>query len=408
MKNRLSLLFLVVTFLTFAQNKFEPGYYIDNSGIKTECLIENNDWKNNPKSIVIKNTINDGKIVTKNLEEIQEFVITNKSKFVKATVKIDESSQNFSRLTYTAEPKFIEKTVLLKVLVEGVSNLYYFENEDYDRFFYSVNANVEQLIFKEYYNSEGNITTNETYKQQIFVNFKCNNDQKSIISLKYDENSLVDYFIKTNNCISGKIESKAISEKRKFKTNYKINILLNSINSTYIIPRGNINGKYKSDTRTNISFGFEAEVILPYRNKNWSFIFDPSYIQNKESINIYRPLVLNPDYTLYNDSFTLRLPLGIRRYFKLNENNKLFTNATFSINLNKTYVYSYNPFNNSTIIMADDVFTSSNFALGFGYEYKKYSAEIKYNNRTPFYTFAFSGQQFNLNQISLKLGYKLF
>ena len=266
---------LFVTFLSFAQNKFEPGYYIDNSGVKTECFIKNYEWKNNPKEIEIKNTIDDRNINTKNLEEIKEFVITNKSKFIKATIKIDESSQNFNSLTYTAEPKFIEKTVLLKFLVEGVSNLYYFESENYDRFFYSVNDKIEQLVYKQYYNEEGNISTNETYKQQIFVNFKCNKDQKPIIALKYDENSLVDYFIKTNNCISGNNKSKVVTEKSKFETNFKVNLLLNSINSTIIIPNINISENHKINTLT---FGFEVEVLLPYNNKKWSFIFDPSYM----------------------------------------------------------------------------------------------------------------------------------
>jgi hypothetical protein len=104
----------------------------------------------------------------------------------------------------------------------------------------------------------------------------------------------------------------------------------------------------------------------------------------------------------------VRFPLGLRRYFILNDNNKLFLNASFSINAFKTYVDSYNPYNNSRIVMVDDVFTSSNFAFGAGYQYKRYTAEIKFNTKTSFYSYAVSGQEFTLNQISLKLGYKLF
>ncbi|CAM4253909.1 hypothetical protein [Flavobacterium terrigena] len=409
MKIKLSYLLFLTAFLSFAQNKFEPGYYIDNSGIKTECLIKNYDWKNNPTSIETKNT-SDDKTITKTIEEIQEFGIINKSKFVKATVKVDESSPNLITLTNSPSPKFIEKTVLLKILVEGKSNLYYFESEDYDRFFYTVNNKIEQLVYKQYNNSEGNISTNDAFKQQLFVNFKCNNDQKSIIALKYNNNDLVDYFIKTNNCISGNTETKAISEKRKFETNFKVNFLLNSINSTIIIPNGNISGNYETDKRNAVSFGFEVEVLLPYNNKNWSFIFDPSYIQNKESLKIYKPQFINPDETLFNDIFTLRLPLGLRRYFKMNKISSLFANASFSINANKANIHTYNPFNNTTIVIADEMYLSSNFALGAGYQYKKYSAEIKFNTKTPYYSVLVSDKEhkYSLNQISLKLGYKLF
>ncbi len=400
---------LLVTFITFAQNKFEAGYYIDNSGVKVECLIKNYDWKNNPNDIQIKNTIDDSKTITKNIDEINEFAINGKSKFIKATVNIDESSQNFVTLSFTPSPKFVERTLLLKVLVEGNSNLYFYENENYERFFYTLNGNIEQLIYKKYTNSDGNISTNEAYKQQLFVNFKCNTtDKKLILSLKHNESDLVDYFIKTNNCLSGKTETKAISETRKFETNFKINILLNSINTNYDIPTGNINGYYKTEKRNTISFGFESEVILPYNNQNWSFIFDPSFIQDKESLKIYKPKFINPDFTLNNDSFTVRFPLGLRRYIRLNKNNSLFTNASFSINLSKTYIETYNPFNNSTIVMVDDIYTSSNFIMGVGYQYKRYTAEFKFYTKTLLYAYAESGQVFSLNQMSLKLGYKLF
>lgn len=410
MKNKLSLLLLLVTFLSFAQNKFEAGYYIDNSGIKTECFIKNNDWKNNPKSIEIKNSIDDNEIITKKLDEIKEFVITNKSKFIKATIKMDESSQNRNILTNDPNPIFSKRTEFLKVLVEGNSNLYYFENEDYEIFFYSLNDQIEQLVYKQYYNSEGNISTNESYKQQLFVNFKCNNDQKSIVALKYKNNDLIDYFVKTNNCISGKTESKSISEKRKFETNFKINLLLNNMNSTYVIPSGNINGNYDTDLRNTISFGFEAEIILPYRNKKWSFIFDPSYIQNKESIKTFNPQFINPEETIFNDTFTLKLPIGLRRYFNINKNNSLFTNASLCINGSKANIHSYNPFKDTTIEIADEFFYSTNLAFGVGYQYKKYSLEIKFNTKTPYYSVKVGNQEhkFGLNLTSLKLGYRLF
>lgn len=405
MKKKLSLILLLVTYLSFSQNKFEPGYYIDNSGTKVDCLIKNYEWKNNPINIEIKKTIDDKKINKKEIWDISEFGINEKSKFIKVTVKIDESSQNMNVLSYDPNPIFSDKTVFLKVLVEGKSNLYYFENENYNRFFYSVNDKIEQLVYKQYYNEEGNISSNETYKQQIFINFKCNNDQKPIIALKYDQNSLVEYFIKTNNCIFGNNKLKVVSEKSKFETNFKVNLLLNSINSTIIIPNINISENHK---KNSLTFGFEVEVLLPYNNKNWSFIFDPSYIQYKESIKTFNPQFINPDETLFNDVFTLRLPLGLRRYFNLNKNNSLFVNASFAINGNKTSIHTYNPFNNTTKVIADELYFSSSFSFGAGYQFKKYSAEFKFNTKTSFYSYADSGQEFTLNQISLKLGYKLF
>lgn len=390
---------LLVTFLSFAQNKFEQGYYIDNSGVKKECLIKNYDWKNNPKDIEIKNANLEDVSTTKNIEEIKEFGINGISKFIKATVNIDESSQNANTLTNSANPKYIEKTVLLKVLVEGKSNLYYFENEDYERFFYSVNDKIEQLVYKQYYNSDGNIVTNDLYKQQLFVNFKCNNDQKSIIALKYNNNDLIDYFIKTNNCISGKTETKAISEKRKFETNFKVNLLLNSVSQNITIPYLNINST--SEKINNFSFGFETEIILPYNNKNWSVVFDPSYITYKERITTnFVYLNKNRSYINENNILLFRLPLGIRRYFTLNKKSKIYTNLAVSVNISNNNINS--------LYEEDGGFTSYNFVAGLGYQYKKYNVELKLNNKTLTYANPLTGKEISLNHIALKLGYRLF
>ncbi len=37
-----------------AQTKFEKGFYLDNNGQKTEGLIKNIDWLNDPKKIDFK------------------------------------------------------------------------------------------------------------------------------------------------------------------------------------------------------------------------------------------------------------------------------------------------------------------------------------------------------------------
>jgi hypothetical protein len=55
MKNQLLYLFLFISSICFSQKNFLKGYYIDNTGNKTECLVRNLDWSYNPKSIEVKN-----------------------------------------------------------------------------------------------------------------------------------------------------------------------------------------------------------------------------------------------------------------------------------------------------------------------------------------------------------------
>ncbi len=43
-----NLFFLLLFANSFAQISFEKGYFLNESGDKTTCLIKNIDWKNNP------------------------------------------------------------------------------------------------------------------------------------------------------------------------------------------------------------------------------------------------------------------------------------------------------------------------------------------------------------------------
>ena len=54
MKKIILLAGLAVTGLLQAQTKFEKGYFVDNSGQRTEVLIKNLDWKNNPTEFEFK------------------------------------------------------------------------------------------------------------------------------------------------------------------------------------------------------------------------------------------------------------------------------------------------------------------------------------------------------------------
>ena len=57
-------------------------------------------------------------------------------KFINKIVLVDETMSNFQNISKDPNVKFVEKKILLKVLVEGKINLYYYENNFYERFFF--------------------------------------------------------------------------------------------------------------------------------------------------------------------------------------------------------------------------------------------------------------------------------
>ena len=50
--NLVALIFLLIAKCSFGQIRYENGYYIDNNNRRTECLIKNVDWGNNPKGFI--------------------------------------------------------------------------------------------------------------------------------------------------------------------------------------------------------------------------------------------------------------------------------------------------------------------------------------------------------------------
>ena len=145
MKKQL-LLFLTVllSFNSYSQISFEKGYYINNNNQKTNCLIKNIDWKNNPTEFEYKLYENSESKET-NIKLIKEFGIDNISKYVRNTVNIDRSRETINNLSNDRNPIFKEEEVFLKVLVEGKANLYQYDDGNLRKYFYNKeNSNIEQ------------------------------------------------------------------------------------------------------------------------------------------------------------------------------------------------------------------------------------------------------------------------
>lgn len=86
----LTILLLYLNFVTaIAQGNFENGYFIDNYGEKTTCLIKNEGWNDNPRSFkYLKNM--EGETLIKNIADVKGFGVGINIRFIRAEVKIDK------------------------------------------------------------------------------------------------------------------------------------------------------------------------------------------------------------------------------------------------------------------------------------------------------------------------------
>ncbi|MCP4970286.1 MAG: tRNA modification GTPase, partial [Arcobacter sp.] len=271
-------LFLLTTFLTincYSQISFERGYYIDTQNQKTNCLIKNVDWNNNPTQFEYKlSEKSESKNAT--IKTVIEFGINN-AKYLRKRVNIDRSSNSINNLSNSKNPIFKEEELFLKVLVEGKSNLYEYVDDNLRRYFYSKdNSEIIQLIFKRYKNIENNVAKNNRFRQQLWVNLKCSNFTMSKIeSIDYIKSDLIRFFTEYSECHNTDLSIYKPKQKRNLY-NLTIRPRLNSssLNIQSYLP-------YIRDidfeNKTGFGIGLEAEFIFPFNKNKWSIVIEPTY-----------------------------------------------------------------------------------------------------------------------------------
>lgn len=362
-----------------------------------ECLIENLDLLNNPKSfkyklseksVEIKNTINDVKI----------FEIYNLVKYERHNVKIDKSSEAIDEISTTRKPQFIDDLLFLKVLIEGKANLYYYAEPNFTRFFYKHNTpDVKQLVYKSFLSQDrSKVNKNNYYRQQLLNNLNCEKIKiGKIKNLKYQKADLVDFFVVYNSCVNAKMINYTIENSKKTKSSFNLSIKSGiNVSSFYLQGIPSPIRDLNFENRLTLRFGFELEYVMGFNNNKWSLILDPSYISTyKSSLEDTVARETKIDYT------TIEVPFGLRHYIFLNKKSKLFIN---------TFVMYDFPMNSKITGQNDfDISSGINYSLGIGYKFKdKISLEFRtYTKRDLLGYFTRVG---DFKSSSLILGYTLF
>ena len=190
------LLALLLSSSMYGQISFDQGYIIDNTNQKTNCLIKNLDWKNNPNEIEYK-LFENTKPVKVAVQSIKEFGIDNVSKYISCNVNIDRSSEITNKLSRNKEPNFKKEVLFLKVLIEGNANLYVYENRNLTRYFYSTkDSGIEQLIYKSYVNEYNKISKNNSFRNQLWNSLKCSNSDINVVkNLNYQRSDLMNVVV---------------------------------------------------------------------------------------------------------------------------------------------------------------------------------------------------------------------
>lgn len=380
MKFKLLLLLILLLVLSSlnAQINFEKGYFINNNGDKIECLIKNEGWRSNPD--VINYKLSEGENVKSfNLDNAKEFRIYGSSKFIRQTVRIDLSSLKLKDLTVNQDPEYKNKTLFLRVLVEGKANLYSFQENDKIKYFYSIdNSNIVQLINHFYLmNSFSSVVIKKaSYKNQLKRHLSCENNSPENLEYKYPD--LIEYFINFNKCSKSNISYK--EKERKGKVNLYANIGV-EFSQMEIIAGGGFNRIVTEFDNFNVpTFGVELEYILPFRNNKWGSFISTMY--RKFEIEGNRKLSTLTSNKIKLNYQSIEIKLGVRHYFFINDNTSIFIEGApnFSLVVGDRKESLINIYNETNQIPSDTPIEpyELNFTLGGGIKFKKAYIKVNY------------------------------
>lgn len=386
--NIITLVLILIALCSNAQITYEKGYFIDNQNNRVECLIKNNDWKNNPKEFEYKLTEH-ANSETGSFRTVKEFGVYGYSKFVKADTKIDLSSMTAASLSKDRNPEWSQELIFLKVLVEGKATLYYFERDGLIRFFYSLSDSAaKQLIYKEFVSDNGKVSGNITFRGQLWNDLKCATTKMSDVeSINYRKNELEKYFRKYNEC-NGSLSQDYNRKEKKNLFHLKIAPGIN-----YASTKELLSGTTYIDFGKKITYslGLEAELVLPFNKNKWSLIFEPTYQYFKSETE--RNL-----HTVSMDYKSMECQIGLRHYFFLNQYLKLFVNAEYL----PMFRLKFN-----SIIDTKGVDAVSSMAFGGGFGYKKLSVEFRWYSNQDLLA-SHSSMSTDYQRIGAIFGFKIF
>ena len=392
MKQVLTLFILLFTiFSTYSQVTFEPGYIIDNSGQKTICLIKNNDWKNNPASFDYK--INETTTILKgNVYNISEFSIDNGKKYVKHKVEIDRSKSLLKRLSKNKNPEFTTETLFLEQLLEGDANLFYYEDSNLIRFINNTNISpTQQLIYKKFLTPDNRIGENTDYKKQLWDDLKCSDLSLDDVKFTdYKKSELIRFFTLYNQCKNPNYISTTVSKiNNKNVFNLGLRAGLNSASMDFRSPQSSTN--FNLENNSSIRFGIELEALLPFNKNKWSIFIQPMY-QSFEGEAQLEFEKVSVDYK------SIETSIGVRHYFFLNADSKIFINSAFQID---TALDSYIDFESSSDY---EISPRTSFNFGLGFAHNNTSVKLNYNPRRALLN-NYAAISSNYKVLSIVLGY---
>lgn len=327
---RVKLFFFFLVFLSVsasAQIEFEEGYIIDMDSNKIEALIKNEDWRDTPNSFRYKLSDADESKLTRP-EDVLEFGINGKYRFISRRVQIDLSSEDPNKMNEVRSPQYESDHLFLQVILVGQADLYQYRQNDLIKYFYSLDGiKVVQLIYRKY-KVEGQIATNNFFRYQLYEYLKCPAmTLETFEVLDYKKRDLIKLFTAYSQCYDTEVKEIVSQEKRELlNLTLRPGIRFTSLQAVW----GNQGPmrKYDYGSQKGTRIGLDIELVIPHNKNKWAITLEPTYqyFRGENTAVSHYEAIYGVEKSIVNYQ-SLEIPIGVRHYFFLNDEVKIFVDA---------------------------------------------------------------------------------
>ncbi|QSS97867.1 hypothetical protein [Psychroflexus sp. ALD_RP9] len=395
-----------------SQNNLKSGKIVFSDGFVRKGLINDVNWRDAFTQIDFKLNEN-AKTESFSVDEVDYFMVDGE-KYKSANVKLNTSAIKDQKLSNTKEPKIIEKTVFVKVLAESNSiELYQVYYNYIPNYLLSQDDEITTLIYHRYV-KQGKIFANNQFRNQLYRSLDCLEASK-YRKYEYKADDLLDLLkahFKCKEIDDALVLYNKDTERIEFNIRPKLGVITSQVTSDFTAFE-NFKYEISPDRQTNISFGVEFEFLLPFRSKSYSIFIEPTYVSNSSTARSpvveQGPGLASRSAEVFVDYQAIEVPIGVKKYFRLNSNSNLFIagSGIFALNLDSTLEARF--ISNNTeprAVFNFDVKNIFGFGLNLGYELNnKYSIELKYSfNREIEDIVGFASKY---NHFGVYLGYKI-
>ncbi len=412
MKKILFLLAIVFASNCYAQEK--KGYYINNNNEKVEGYLMSATMSE-PETVKFK-PLTGGEYTSLNLNNTIEYGVDSEIKLQKHTVDIDtDNNQNST----SKEPVWNTMNLFLNVILEGNASLYSYSINNSTRYFYSVKSKdikVKQLIYKKYQKTSLKDHENNTFRQQLYMDVKCQDDAgRNFQKLLYHKEDLTNVIKKFNTCTSGTstedITSTTFSQNEIKKVAVKFTLYGGADFTSVQVDTDKSNLTSTKDK--TVSPGIGAELALRILKGNYEFFARFEYeklnatVQNTYTFSSYN--TVTERHMLEAD--VLNFYLGARKNFNIAAKSKVFVEGALCIsNPIGDWILMRTAYNvGGNYVMSGDVqglksAFSFNFGLGYAFN-DKYGIAVRYDTNRNMFSGISTSDETRISKLSLNLRY---